>query len=300
MMVYLTINIEKYISDINDMKVNVLKGKPALKKPLLLLLVISKFEEGYFSDNKITFDDIEKELTELIENYGGRPSSSGAKANQPFQYMNSAPFWNINLPLGIKMTHSRDLSLKILKQKDTYVTLDEKLYVSLKESSRTRAILSNFILQKWWPETVQEELRNVLKLPIETFVKTKNNRSKDFANLVLANFRYRCAFCGFSSTFNKYSFGIDGAHIQWFSQNGPDTIDNGLSLCKLHHWAFDRGVLSVHPEKLEILVSSKFVGQDEQSMRIIEGLHGEVLYPFKEIRPNQSFLEWHNDCIFIG
>jgi putative restriction endonuclease len=300
MVLILNVNIEKYITEIDNMNLNILNGKPALKKPLLLLLVISKFEEGYFSENRINYVDIEKELTELIDNYGGRPAKSGARAYQPFQYMNSSFFWNLKLPHGVQMTHSRDFTLKIFRNKETYVTLEEELYKGLIQSRKARATLSNFILQKWWPETVQEELRNILNLPVGYFIEGQKSRNREFANLVLANFRYKCALCGFSSSFNKYHFGLDGAHIKWFSQNGPDTAENGLSLCKFHHWAFDRGVLTVKPKTLEILVSSKFIGQEEQSITIVEDLNGRTIFPFKEVRPNERFLEWHNDNIFVG
>jgi len=33
---------------------------------------------------------------------------------------------------------------------------------------------------------------------------------------------------------------VDGSHIKPFSEFRDDRIDNGLSLCKNHHWAFDR------------------------------------------------------------
>jgi putative restriction endonuclease len=293
-------NIEKIINEIYQMNVNILNGRPALKKPLLLLLIISKFEEGFYTDNKIHFTDIEKELTELIENYGGRPIKSGSRSYQPFQYLNSSRFWDIHLPDGVKMTHSRDLPLKVFRDKDTFVTLDKDLFDNLKQSRDLRATLANFILQKWWPETVQDELRNVLDLPEENLVKFQKSRNKEFANLVIANFRYKCAFCGFSSSFNNYNFGIDGAHIKWFSQNGPDTIENGLSLCKFHHWAFDRGAISVDPKTLELQISSKFIGRDDQSIRIVENLAGKTMFPYKDIRPNSLFLEWHNEFIFVG
>lgn len=292
--------LEKFLREIDKMKLHVANGKPALKKPLLLLLVISKFELGEFMENRISFREIEKELTELIKNYGGRPSSSDVKANHPFQYLNSSSFWDLNLPKGVKMTHSRDLPKSVLRSTETYATLDEELYKLLKTSRKARAILSRFILNKWWTETIQEELIKVLNLPINIFSnELKITRNRNFTESVLANFRYRCAFCGFAAFFNNNVFGLDGAHIRWFSYDGPDTVDNGLALCKFHHWAFDRGVLSVHPETLEILVSSKFVGQDDNSIALIEGLKGRKLLKYKDIRPKKTYLEWHNDSIFI-
>ncbi|MBD2156149.1 HNH endonuclease [Leptolyngbya sp. FACHB-16] len=34
---------------------------------------------------------------------------------------------------------------------------------------------------------------------------------------------------------------VDGGHIKPFSQFRDDRFQNGLALCKNHHWACDRG-----------------------------------------------------------
>jgi putative restriction endonuclease len=33
---------------------------------------------------------------------------------------------------------------------------------------------------------------------------------------------------------------VEGSHIKSFSEFRDNRIDNGLSLCKNHHWAFER------------------------------------------------------------
>jgi putative restriction endonuclease len=68
----------------------------AKKKPLLLLLVLSRIEHGQMTSNEIRFQDVEAELGRLIECFGGR-SASGAKPEQPFFHLRSAPFWHIEL-----------------------------------------------------------------------------------------------------------------------------------------------------------------------------------------------------------
>jgi len=53
------------------------------------------------------------------------------------------------------------------------------------------------------------------------------------------------------------SMGIDAAHVRWFAFDGPDTLENGLALCVLHHKLFDLGVLGLDP-KLRVQVSAAF------------------------------------------
>ncbi|WP_421377966.1 phosphorothioated DNA-binding restriction endonuclease [Bacillus salacetis] len=291
--------LDEFLIQIDLINVNINGGKPALKKPLCLLLLISKFEHQLIKENKIRFTDIEKELGELIITFGGRPNKSGPKANQPFQYMNSSKFWKLILPSGVEMTHKRDLSIKILRDQETFVQLDGEIFEMLKTSKEFRAIAADFIVKKWWPETIQEEIISTLSLPIYMPFSFKPQRNKEFAEIVLSNFRYRCAICGFNATFNKHHFGLDGAHIKWFSQNGPDHIKNGLALCKIHHWAFDKGAMSISPDKFTIEVSPLFIGRDSKSIEIIESFNGREIFPFKEETPDEKYLKWHQDFIFL-
>jgi hypothetical protein len=39
--------------------------------------------------------------------------------------------------------------------------------------------------------------------------------------------------------------GVDAAHILPWAEYDLDLVCNGLCLCKLHHWAFDEGLIEV-------------------------------------------------------
>jgi putative restriction endonuclease len=291
--------LDDLLLQIDLMKVNVNNGKPAVKKPLLLLLLISRMEKNSLNYNKVRFVDIEKELGELIINFGGRPTKSGPKANQPFQYMSSSNFWSLSLPVGVEMTHSTDLPLKALRDEHTYANLDEGVFRLLKHSREARALVSDFILTKWWPKTIQEEIISALALPAISRPAEQQLYGSTFAMHVLANYRNRCAICGFDASFNNSTFGLDATSIKWFSQGGPYSMENGLALCKLHHWAFDKGVIGLNPEKLTINISPLFVGKDHLSINMIESFEGREILPFKDIAPSEKYLLWHSDYIFM-
>ena len=70
-------------------------------------------------------------------------------------------------------------------------------------------------------------------------------RDQQFTIDVLENFCYSCAFCGFHAVLNRVATGIDAAHVHWRLLRGPDDAENGIALCKLHHWAFDKGILGI-------------------------------------------------------
>jgi putative restriction endonuclease len=65
----------------------------ALKKPLLLLLLVSRIENDRVEENRFHFDEIEKPLERLIREHGGRPTKSGPKPEQPFSHLRSSAFW---------------------------------------------------------------------------------------------------------------------------------------------------------------------------------------------------------------
>ncbi|KKB33589.1 phosphorothioated DNA-binding restriction endonuclease [Bacillus thermotolerans] len=267
----------------------------ALKKPLLLLLLLSKIERGESRDNKFRYRDIEEELDILIKSFGNR--TSAPKSNQPFHHLNSSPIWDLKLPEGVKLISSKTASVTLLRQDSVYGFINEEAFELLQRDERSRTILINYILEKFWPQTIQDELRSYFGFSFYNPYK-KIKRDPKFASQVLANFRYRCAICGFQAMFNQTPFGLDAAHILWHSFEGPSTIDNGLALCKLHHWAFDKGVITVTPNK-KIHVSKHFVGTDSTSQSLIESLNGGELLSWKEIEPSKVYFEWHNENIFI-
>lgn len=66
---------------------------------------------------------------------------------------------------------------------------------------------------------------------------------------------HTCAVCGASRFSPEGNPEIEAAHIYPKRQDGSDDVRNGVALCKLHHWAFDTGWLSLSDEH-EVLVKS--------------------------------------------
>ena len=124
-------------------------------------------------------------------------------------------------------------------------------------------------------------------------------RSPDFSIRVKMNYRFSCAFCGFRSLLGSDHFGLEAAHIHWKSEGGPDTLENGFALCRLHHAAFDFGILGVD-EDGKVLVSKRFVPQDPVSEGQVGGIAGKTVATAKDVGPSAGFLGWHRKEIFDG
>jgi putative restriction endonuclease len=65
---------------------------------------------------------------------------------------------------------------------------------------------------------------------------------RDFRERVIWAYDEQCAMCRL-----RHANLLDAAHIKPDADAGPAQVSNGLALCKIHHAAFDVGVLGVHP-----------------------------------------------------
>jgi putative restriction endonuclease len=71
---------------------------------------------------------------------------------------------------------------------------------------------------------------------------------------VIKAYDHRCAQCGVRIITPEQHTVVDAAHIVPWSRRKNDDIRNGMALCKLCHWAFDEGMLSVS-DNYEVITS---------------------------------------------
>ncbi len=76
--------------------------------------------------------------------------------------------------------------------------------------------------------------------------KSRGTSGRQFSEAVRAAYNNRCAFCGVKfGGITGIRSGIDAAHILAWSKHDLDVVQNGIALCKLHHWAFDAGIVAL-------------------------------------------------------
>lgn len=66
---------------------------------------------------------------------------------------------------------------------------------------------------------------------------------QSFREAVLKAYRENCAICSL-----KHRELLDAAHIIADKDGGEPNVNNGLSLCKIHHAAFDRNIIGINPD----------------------------------------------------
>ncbi len=117
---------------------------------------------------------------------------------------------------------------------------------------------------------------------------------RGFRERVLAAYRDRCAMCSL-----RHRELLDAAHIKPDTAGGDPQVSNGLSLCKIHHAAFDIGVLGVRPDTLRIHVRRDVLDEVDGPMlrHGLQALEGErILLPTRVAQhPDPVLLQWKWD-----
>lgn len=78
---------------------------------------------------------------------------------------------------------------------------------------------------------------------------TKIARSSAFGLGVRLEYVRRCAISGIDVATPSSLFEVESAHVVPLSDGGTDDIRNGVALSQTIHWAFDRGLIGVLPDR---------------------------------------------------
>jgi putative restriction endonuclease len=96
-----------------------------------------------------------------------------------------------------------------------------------------------------------------------------------FRGVVLPAYQDRCAICRLREVRL-----LDAAHIVCDAEEaGLPVVSNGLSLCSIHHRAFDEDLVGVAPD-LRVHVSRRLLDEDDGPMLdVLKGFHGSMIEP---------------------
>jgi putative restriction endonuclease len=136
------------------------------------------------------------------------------------------------------------------------------------------------------PSAVAED-RAAIRREYVTAVVRRRLHQQAFRARVLEAYRTRCAFCRL-----RHQELLDAAHITAdMEEMGEPVVSNGLSLCKLHHAAFDRHFLTVRPDY--VIEVRRSVLDEEDGPMLVHGLKGMHERPI--LLPRESSLQPDRD-----
>lgn len=113
---------------------------------------------------------------------------------------------------------------------------------------------------------------------------------RPFRAAVLRAYRTSCAVCSF-----RHSDLLDAAHIHEDGAGGRPVVTNGLTLCKMHHAAYDRQILGITPD-YEVRINAEVLHEVDGPMlrHGIQEFHGKplmVLPTRRTERPDRVLLD---------
>lgn len=134
------------------------------------------------------------------------------------------------------------------------------------------------------------EDRAAIRREYVTAIVRRRVHQQAFRVRVIEAYRTHCALCRL-----RHQELLDAAHITADSlETGEPLVSNGLSLCKLHHAAFDRHFLTVRPN-YTIEVRRSILEEEDGPMLLhgLKGMHDQPIYVPREatLQPDRDRLE---------
>ena len=310
-----TDTLQKYVQKMELLRVDRAHGV-APHKPLLLLAIIELIERGQIQENKIP---LSPNLAETFIKYWSKVTNRKPNIALPFFHLKSDGFWHLYPNAGYEKVlnvANRITAISRLREAIAYASLDDELFVLLTDAGNRQIIRQTLIcvylldfkqgiegfIAEGQQITEYEQLlisevehsflpqRPMAPIPAESPI-----RSAGFRQAIMGLYDYTCAVCELRIVTMDGESATDAAHIIPFRISQNDDVRNGVSLCKLHHWAFDKGLISLSTI-YQVLVSQLMSNRRPTEWMLTELQDKSILLPERDqLHPAQDALAWHRE-----
>jgi putative restriction endonuclease len=287
-------------------------------KPILLLSAIALIQQGIIRQNRIF---LSPELIATFLKYWSFLGSESHRSDiaQPIFHLQSEGLCLLEGMAGFEPVINSKVKIKTLnglRDSVQYAYFDDELFKLIQNLSSRNSLID--ILINTWFSDKSSQIEQLFQ--INSFQEFQDRlrerggavysvdevedesklivRDAAFRRIVVSAYEYRCAFCALQVLNSLNQHIVDGAHIKPFSQFRDDRFDNGLSLCKNHHWAFDRGWFAVDDDYR--IVVSKDLREESPHAQTMRDFHGQniVLPAQQSYLPRIEALRWHQENVF--
>ncbi len=309
--------LQKYLQKMENLRVDRAHGA-APHKPILLLSVIELIEQGQILENKIL---LSPSLAETFMKYWAKATDRRPNIALPFFHLISDGFWHLHTNVGYENALETARSIRAisrLREVVAYASLDDDLFLLLTDAHH-REVIRQTLIRVYFPE-LKEEIESVIaenreigeyrqlliqevaypfsaQKPSEPPQAEIPIRSAGFRQAIMWLYDYTCSVCRLRIVTMDGESATDAAHIIPFRISHNDDVRNGISLCKLHHWSFDKGLISLS-ETYQGIVSPLLSDLRATEWMWTELRNKSVLLPEHErLHPAQDALAWHRKKI---
>ena len=308
----------KYVNKFKNLRVDRAHGA-APNKPVLLLAILELIEQGQIRENKIPSSP---SLFEIFMKYWSIVTDRRPNLALPFFHLKSEGFWHHQANAGYETALRVTTQIKTvsrLREIIAHASLDGELFTLL-TIPHDREVLRQTLIHTYLPEheqTIERFLsateqisvyREELLRRVEHTFSTQNHiepvqteepvRTAGFRQAIMRIYDYTCAVCRLHILTMDGESITEAAHIIPFNISGNNDVRNGISLCQLHHWGFDRGLISF-TDTYKIIVSGLMVEKGPSEWKFTTLRNKKILVPEnKQHYPAQAALAWHREHIF--
>lgn len=261
-------------------------------KPLLILYALGQLGAG---KEWISFEENEEKLEQLLAEFGPphRP-----RIHYPFVRLANDGIWQLSERLDTRV----DQNPGLLRRRHVQGGFTPEVLDALASDPGLAWHIATMLLDENFPESMHDDILEAVGLEYEDghAISRRRRRDPGFRHRLLQAYEYRCAVCGFDVRLNTQVIALEAAHIKWHQAGGPDTEQNGIAMCTMHHKLFDRGAFTLG-DSLQFLVSEAAhgsTGLEEWLLRY----HGKELRPPQSplYLPSDTYVSWHVREVFKG
>jgi len=281
-------------------------NRRAPHKPLLLLWLFGRFAAA--GSTVVAYAEAEEPVSRLINDFGPaviNRQRAAQRAAMPFVHL-ERELWDLRDGLERAIGPDAPERGKWLRDRGAVGRLRPEVEELLADQQLLESS-ARLLLDAHFTPALEALIRAETGLDLAdledstqpvTRVVRRRPRKAGFAEEVLRAYRFACAICGYDGALGRQPVGLEAAHVRWHSQKGPDTVDNALALCALHHALFDLGVLGLTAD-LRIRVSELYVARSEAG-RAVDSLAGRRLAAPRPGKPllDRVFVSWHDKQVF--
>jgi putative restriction endonuclease len=308
-------------TDKNRKRWSALTSHQAPHKPFLLLSIMDLIAQGSITQN---FIEPSFELLDTFNTYWNNIMPLGSKTSMayPFPRLKTDGFWHLKPNPGYENQINIDFSsMTRLREVCAGARMDDELFQFMC-NPETREQLRAVLIKTYFASEIQSKVagqgqvnfaayeysKELLKVAEtkadfesdkEESEQKKKVRDQGFRKAIITLYSHRCALCGIRMITPEGHTIVDAAHVKPWKDSFDDRPTNGMALCKLCHWSFDKGLMSVS-KKYEVLVSKRIMVEQNFPGHILTLTDRPIFTPEKEsFWPTQDNLYWHRNKIFV-
>ena len=258
------------------------------------------------------------ELTSTFNEYWNKIMPAGRQTSMayPFPRLKNDGFWKRIANPGYDPNLEYNVS-SMTKLREIYsgAEIDAELFQFMCQPE-TREQLRAILIKTYFAGEIQPVVAELGRLNMKSYEYAKTLleeakesmffgegngekvRDQGFRKAIVSLYDHRCALCGIRMLTPEGHTVVEAAHVVPWCQSHDDRPTNGMCLCRLCHWSFDEGLMSVG-EKYQVLVSKRVQIEKNLPGHILTLTDRSIFSPDDEkFWPDQNNLQKHRKTKF--